>query len=145
MRPKIAGVVAVIALASALAVVAAAQNAANGLPSYTQGYVHWTKLNRKRITTDRLGAHSGVKNVYASRRRSGSRFPNGTVVVKSIVRAGTKYVGQVAVMRKVNGRWRFVEYTREGASARFVVLAQGSLCLSCHVRAKAGDYVFTKG
>ena len=45
-------------------------------------------------------------------------------------------------MRKVNGRWRFVEYELSGS--RYTVLAQGQLCLSCHVQAKATDYVFTK-
>ena len=29
------------------------------------------------------------------------KYPNGTVVVKTIVKPGTKYVGQFAVMRKL--------------------------------------------
>jgi hypothetical protein len=132
------------AVAAAVVVVAAAQTTANGLPAYTNGYEKWTKINRKPITSNRLGAHSGVKNVYASKRRVGSKYPNGTVVVKTIVTPGTKYVGQFAVMRKLNGRWRFVEYSRTSAKARFTVLAQGRLCVSCHVQAKSNDYVFTK-
>ena len=47
-------------------------------------------------------------------------------------------------MRKVAGRWRWVEYTRSSPTGRYSVLAQGQLCVSCHVQAKANDWVFTK-
>jgi hypothetical protein len=145
MRTKIVALVAVVALASAVVVVAAANTTANGLPSYTNGFQKWPKLNRKPFT--RCGppcAHSGVKNVYASKKKAGAKFPNGTVIVKSIAASGDRPAlpSQVAVMRKLNGRWRFVEYQLSGS--RYTVLAQGRLCTSCHVRAKANDYVFTK-
>lgn len=45
-------------------------------------------------------------------------------------------------MRKVNGRWRFVEYALTGA--RYSVLGQGRFCQSCHAQARANDYVFRK-
>ena len=44
-------------------------------------------------------------------------------------------------MRKVRGRWQWVEYT---ARERYGVLARGSLCTSCHMQARANDWVFTK-
>ena len=142
-RP-IALVAAVSLLAAAVVVVAAAQSTANGLPSYTNGYQKWPKLNRKPFTS--CGppcAHAGVKNVYTSKRKVGAKYPNGTVIVKSIARRGDKPAlpSQVAVMRKVSGRWRFVEYSLSGS--RYSVLAQGQLCVSCHVQVKANDYVFT--
>ncbi len=145
MRAKIVAVVAVAALASAAVVVAAAHTTANGLPSYTNGYQRWPKLNRKPFT--KCGppcAHSGVKNVYASKRKVGSKYPNSTVIVKSIAQRGDKPAlpSQVAVMRKASGRWRFVEYQLSGS--RYSVLAQGQLCVSCHMQAKSNDYVFTK-
>jgi hypothetical protein len=145
MRAKIVAFVAVAALASAAVVVAAAHTTANGLPSYTNGYQKWPKLNRKPFT--KCGppcAHAGVKNVYASKRKVGTRYPNGTVIVKSIAQRGDKPAlpSQVAVMRKVSGRWRFVEYSLSGS--RYTVLAQGRLCTSCHMQARANDYVFTK-
>ena len=74
----------------------------------------------------------------------GSKYPNGTVIVKTIVKPGTKYVGQFATMRKVDGRWRYIEYERSSATARYSLLAQGSLCQGCHVMAKSNDFVFTK-
>jgi hypothetical protein len=84
-----------------------------------------------------------VKNVYASKKKVGTRYPNGTVIVKTIQPAGRKGKPyQVAVMRKANGRWRFVEYQLSGA--RYTVLAQGQLCQNCHMRARANDYVFTQ-
>ena len=145
MRARIVAIVTVVALGASAVVVAMAATSANGLPAYTNGYQKWPKLNRKPFTA--CGppcAHAGVKNVYASKRKVGRRFPNGTVIVKTIVRSGTAYVGQFAVMRKVSGRWRYVEYERSSPSARFTVLAQGQLCQSCHQQAKANDYVFTK-
>jgi len=145
MRAKVVAIVAVVALAAAAVVVATAQTTANGLPSYTNGYQKWPKLNRKPFT--KCGppcAHAGVKNVYASKRKVGSKYPNGTVIVKSIAQRGDKPAlpSQVAVMRKTSGRWRFVEYSLSGS--RYSVLAQGQLCVSCHMQAKANDYVFTK-
>jgi hypothetical protein len=143
VRLKVVAVVSVVAVAVAIAVVAAAGTTANGLPSYTNGYLGWTKLNDRPIKGG-SPAHSGTKNVYASKRRIGKRFPNGTVVVKTIARPGDRprLAGQVAVMRKVNGRWRFVEYELSGS--RYTVLAQGQLCVSCHVQVKTSDYVYTR-
>jgi Cytochrome P460 len=132
-----------IGLAGAVAVVAVAAPEANGLPAYTNGYAKWKKLNRKPILTP--GAHNGVKNVFASKPRAASRrFPNGTVIVKSVAQPGAKGLpGQVAVMHKVNGRWQWVEYQLTGT--RYGVLAKGQLCVSCHMQARANDWVFTKG
>jgi hypothetical protein len=142
MRTRIAAFAVAAAVLAGGAVVASAQNAANGLPSYTDGYAKWTKLNRKPITTP--GAHNGVKNVYASKKRGANgRFPNGTVVVKSIAEPGAKGLPkQVAAMRKVGGKWQWIEWELAGSS--YGVLAKGQLCSSCHMQAKANDWVFTK-
>lgn len=145
MRLRILGVVATIATAASVAVVALASTSAAGLPSYTNGYREWPRINRKPFT--RCGppcAHSGVKNVYASRKKVGARYPNGTVIVKTVAQSGDRPTrpNQVAVMRKTNGRWRYVEYVLSGS--RYTVLAQGQLCQSCHVQARVNDYVFTK-
>lgn len=141
MRGPLTLLVLALGLTGAVAVVAAAQPAANGLPSYTDGYAKWTKLNRKPVTAP--GAHNGVKNVYASKRKVGKAYPNGTVIVKSIARRGEQGPPfQVAVMRKVSGRWRWVEYERSGT--RYSAFAQGQVCVSCHMQAKANDWVFTK-
>lgn len=146
MRVKVLTVVVIVAVASSVAVVASAQTLKNGLPAYTKGYQKWPKLNRKpfRSTGPLSSAHTGLKNVYASKRKKGKRFPNGTVIVKTIVKPGTKFVGQFAVMRKVKGRWRYIEWERSSPRQRYRVLAQGQLCQSCHMAARANDYVFTK-
>lgn len=145
MRTRIVAVVVVVSIAASAVVVAVASTQANGLPSYTTGYQKWPKLNRKPFT--KCGppcAHAGRKNVYASKRKVGKKYPNGTVIVKSIKQSGDKPAlpSQVAVMRKVKGRWQFVEYTLSGS--RYSVLAKGQLCTSCHVMAKSNDYVFTR-
>jgi hypothetical protein len=141
VRTPLAVVALVAALTCAASVVAFAAPARNGLPAYTDGYTRWAKLNRRPVTTP--GAHTGVKNVYASKaRRTNGRFPNGTVIVKAIREPRTRGLpAQVAVMRKIRGRWRWVEYSRSGG--RYGVLAKGALCTSCHVQARATDWVFT--
>jgi Cytochrome P460 len=146
MRMRVLALVIVAALASAMVVVAAATTTANGLPAYTDGWQKWPRVNAKpfRDKGPLSTAHTGLKNVYASKRKVGKRYPNGTVIVKTIVKPGTSFVGQFAVMRKVQGHWRFVEYERSSANGRYTLLAQGQLCLNCHVRAKATDYVFTQ-
>jgi hypothetical protein len=146
VRAKLLAIVAVVALASAFVVVATARTTANGLPAYTNGWQKWPRVN-ERPFRDRgplSSAHGGLKNVYASKRKRGGRYPNGTVIVKTIVKPGTGYVGQFAVMRKLDGRWRFVEYERGSARARYTLLAQGQLCVDCHVMARRTDYVFTQ-
>lgn len=145
MRRRVLAFVAVIALAASAVVVALASTNANGLPSYTNGYQKWQRINKKPFTSTGplSSAHSGVKNVYASKRKVRSKYPNGTVIVKTIQpkgRKGKPY--QVAVMRKVRGKWRYIEYQLSGS--RYSVLAKGQLCQSCHAQAKATDYVFTK-
>jgi len=146
VRTKVIALVAVVAFASAVVVVASARTTANGLPAYTDGWQKWPKINRKPFTSTGplSSAHTGVKNVYASKRKVRGKYPNGTVVVKTIVKPGTRFVGQFAVMRKVKGRWRYIEYERSSARASYTLLAQGELCSSCHAQARASDYVFTK-
>ena len=56
------------------------------------------------------GAHTDRKNVYASKRKRGDRYADGTVVVKTIVKPGARFIGQFTAMRKVDGRWQFVEW-----------------------------------
>src|SRR5512145_287445 len=136
VRLRIVAIVALAALAASSLVVALASTTAAGLPAYTNGYQKWPRINKKPFT--RCGppcAHSGVKNVYASKRKVGTRYPNGTVIVKTIAQPGQRAMpGQVAVMRKVSGRWRYVEYALSGS--RYAVIGQGQFCQSCHVQAR---------
>lgn len=144
MRRRILALVAAAAVACSAVVVAIASTTANGLPAYTNGYQAWPKLNKKPIKGGST-AHSGVKNVYASKRKVGKKYPNGTVVVKSIFKPGDKPATptQVAVMRKLAGKWKYVEYELSGARYSALALPQ-SLCSGCHMQAKSADYVFTK-
>ena len=114
-------------MASAVAVVAVASSSANGLPSYTDGYAKWPRINKKPFTSTGplSSAHVGVKNVYSSKKKVGKKYPNGTVIVKTIQPAGRKgKPSQVAVMRKRDGTWRYIEYTLSGT--RYSVLSPGA-------------------
>jgi hypothetical protein len=148
-------VAAIAAAAAALVVgitLAQARSSADplpGLPAYTAGYTSWTKINRAPIRGG-SAAHQGTKNVYASKRKSGARYPYGTVVVKEGFKSGQKAPYLIAVMRKVRGAsprnndWVMVEYTRPGATGRFSELARGQICYGCHFGARANDYVYTR-
>lgn len=142
MRTKVSVLLLALGLAGAIAVVAAAQSTANGLPSYTNGYTTWKKLNRKPVTGG-SPAHSGSKNVYASKPRAGKLFPNGTVIVKAVATPGVKGLPtQVAVMRKVKSRWRWTEYSLSGS--RYASLTfPDAVCTGCHMAVKSRDWVYT--
>ena len=137
-----------LAIALGCAVSAAAQQARNGLPRYIEGYAAWPKVNGKPIVGG-SAAHQGTKNVYASKRRLGKRYPVGTIVVKTATPAGKKWLSLVATMRRIkgtsNGGWRWEEFTRSTPSQRFSKVGfPESGCAACHVQAKANDYVFTR-
>jgi hypothetical protein len=120
-----------------------------GLPKHTSGYKTWIKINKAPIRGG-SAARQGTKNVYTSKRKTGARYPFGTVIVKEAFKSGQKAPYLIAVMRKVRGAsprnndWIMVEYTRPGATGRFSELARGQICYGCHVGAKANDYVFTR-
>jgi len=143
IRKLVTAAAVVGACAAGVTVVASAQTQANGLPAYTDGYLTWPKLNRRPVTGG-SPAHSGIKNVYASKRRAGKTFPNGTVIVKTIAAPGSRGLPrQVAVMRKLSGKWQWAEYAR--GNSRYTKLAlPTSVCTGCHVGARSSDWVFTK-
>jgi hypothetical protein len=144
MRTRIIALVTVAAVACAAVVAAVASTTVGGLPAYTNGYQKWAKLNKKPIRGG-SPAHPGTKNVYANKKRMGSKFPNGPVVVKSIAKPGDRpgRPHQVAVMRKLNGKWRYVEYELSGSRYSALDFPQ-TLCSGCHLQARQTDYVFTK-
>ena len=127
---------------------ASAQARRDGLPAYVNGYTAWPKLNDKPIRGG-SPAHQGVKNVYASKRKLGRRYPVGTIVVKTATPPGKRWLSLVATMRRVkstaNGGWRWEEFTRSSPTARFAKVGfPESSCAACHQQAKANDYVFTR-
>jgi hypothetical protein len=141
-----------IATAAAVALVAAgvagAQARQDGLPAYVNGYADWPRVNAKPIRGG-SAAHQGVKNVFASRRKTGRRYPVGATVVKTGSPPGKRWLSLVATMRRTkataNGGWRWEEFTRGSPTARFAKVAfPESGCAACHMQAKANDYVFTR-
>ena len=131
-----------------LAGAATAQARKDGLPTYVNGYAAWPKLNAKPIAGG-SAAHQGTKNVYASRRKTGARYPVGTIVVKVARPPGKSWLSLVATMRRIsgttNGGWRWEEFTRSSPTARFTKVSfPQSGCAACHVQAKRNDYVFTR-
>ena len=135
-------------LLSGIGAEAPAGASTNGIPSYVTGYGKWPRLNRLPIR-DGSSAHQGTKNVYASRRKTGARYPVGTIIVKTGMPPGKKWLSLVAAMRKVkataNGGWRWEEFTRSSPTARFAKVGfPESGCAACHSQAKSNDYVFTR-
>jgi hypothetical protein len=121
---------------------------ANGIPAYVDGYAKWPRVNRLPIRGG-SAAHQGTKNVYASKRTTGVRYPVGTNLVKTATPPGRKWLSLVATMRRIkgsaNGGWRWEEFTRSSSSARFQKVAfPESGCADCHSQARANDFVFTR-
>ncbi len=139
---------ALVLLAAATSAAAPTREAANGLPAYVEGYAKWPKLNAVPIRGG-SAAHQGTKNVYASKRKVGRRYPLGTIIVKAATPPGKRWLSLVATMRRVkasaNGGWRWEEFTRTSPTARFTKVGfPESGCAACHAQAKANDYVFTR-
>jgi len=127
---------------------AALLTAAPGIPSYVDGYSSWPRLNAKPIPGG-SAAHQGTKNVFVSKRKTGARYPAGTIIVKIATPPGKKWISLVATMRRIktgaNGGWRWEEFTRSSPAARFTKIQfPESGCAACHVQAKSNDYVFTR-
>ena len=142
------GTIAALLVAGAALALAPEATRPDGLPRYVDGYAEWPKLNRKAIVGG-SAAHAGVKQVYASKRRRGARFPVGAIVVKTATPRGARWLSLVATMRRVrgtrNGGWRWEEFTRTSRTQRFTRVAfPESGCAACHAQAKATDYVFTR-
>ena len=140
--------VLLVAVALVTAGVAGGQARKDGLPAYVTGYTSWSKVNVKPIRGG-SAAHQGVKNVYTSKRKVGRRYPLGTIVVKAASPPGKRWLSLVATMRRVkgtaNGGWRWEEFTRSSATARFTKVGfPESGCAACHMQAKTNDYVFTR-
>jgi hypothetical protein len=148
-RARVRAAAATVAVAALTAAGSAgARPDANGLPAYVQGYAKWQQLNAKPIRGG-SSAHQGVKNVYASKRKAGRRYPVGTIVVKTGTPPGKRWLSLVAAMRRVsgtaNGGWRWEEFTRTSPQGRFTkVRFPESGCAACHMQAKTNDYVFTR-
>ena len=127
---------------------AGARPDANGIPAYVDGYAKWPKLNRTPVRGG-SSAHQGTKNVYASKRKTGARYPVGAIVVKTATPRGKKWLSLVATMRRINGTanggWRWEEFTRSSPSALFTKVGfPESGCADCHAQAKSRDYVVTR-
>jgi hypothetical protein len=147
LRLPFLGAAAVLLLATSGAA-APDRTTANGLPAYVTGYAKWPKLNATPIRGG-SAAHQGTKNVHASKRKVGRRYPLGTIVVKVATPPGKRWLSLVATMRRVrgtaNGGWRWEEFTRSSAAARFTKVAfPESGCAACHAQARSNDYVFTR-
>jgi hypothetical protein len=119
-------------------------------PKVFQPYRGWHKVNAKPIRPTATTAHPGIKNVYASKRAAKGRYPDGTILVKEGFPPGKKFVSLIATMRKIrgvdpqDGDWKYVEYTRSSAGARFTEIARDASCWGCHVLARKTDWVFTQ-
>jgi hypothetical protein len=128
-----------------------------GLPEYTAGFRDGLRLNAAPIPPNAGAPHGETKNVYVNQEREaiapgGSQtfpYPDGSVVVKTGSRGGDD-AAIAAIMRKVagadpdHGDWQFIEFSRAAASEPYTVLAQDSVCWTCHAGATDSDWVFTR-
>jgi hypothetical protein len=128
-----------------------------GLPQYTAGFRDGLKLNAAPIPPNAGAPHGETKNVYVNQTRDaiapgGTQafpYPEGTVVTKTGSRSGDD-AAIVAIMRKVagadpeHGDWEFIEFSRSSAGEPYTVLAQDSVCWTCHAGATDTDWVFTR-
>ena len=95
---------------------------ANGIPAYVDGYRE-VAAAQPRPDPRRLVRAPGNQERLREQAQDGRRYPVGTIVVKTAMQPGKKWLSLVATMRKVkgttNGGWRWEEFTRSSSTARF--------------------------
>ena len=128
-----------------------------GLPDYTAGFESWLKMNAEPIVGG-SPAHFGTKDILVNQERDdiasdGEQkfpYPDGSIIVKPVVRSDEDFIGIFALMQKEAGSnpaandWTFIEYSRRDKDAAFTVLAKGKLCESCHSAVQDTDYVYQR-
>ena len=128
-----------------------------GLPDYTAGFESWLKMNAEPIVGG-SPAHFGTKDILVNQERDdiasdGEQkfpYPDGSIIVKPVVRSDDDFIGIFALMQKEAGSnpaandWTFIEYSRRDKDAAFTVLAKGKLCESCHSAVQDTDYVYQR-
>ena len=128
-----------------------------GLPGYTAGFESWLKMNAEPIVGG-SPAHFGTKDILVNQERAAIApdgeqkfpYPDGSIIVKPVVRSDEDFIGIFALMQKEAGSnpaandWTFIEYSRRDKDAAFTVLAKGKLCESCHSAVQDTDYVYQR-
>ncbi len=128
-----------------------------GLPDYTARFESWLKMNAEPIVGG-SPAHFGTKDILVNQERDdiasdGEQkfpYPDGSIIVKPVVRSDDDFIGIFALMQKEAGSnpaandWTFIEYSRRDKDAAFTVLAKGKLCESCHSAVQDTDYVYQR-
>jgi hypothetical protein len=109
------------------------------------------RLNLEPIPPHADDRHRGFKNVYAcyvdrdQLRASRRPFPEGTLIVKESMRPRETFAWSIALARKHGGSWEWDEYTRNFSEDELRHgFASASVCTSCHARAQADDWIFTR-
>ena len=106
------------------------------------------RLNVEELPPTADDPHDGYKNVYACHASlediQAREYPDGAIVVKESRKPEHDYPFLVATARKRDGSWSWAEYTRNFPSEEFLKLpiAQ-AVCVDCHRKAKALDWIFT--
>ncbi len=143
---RIIAVVVVVATASAVAVVALASTSAAGLPSYTNGYAKWPRINKKPFTSTGplSSAHVGREERLREQEEGRQALPERHRDREDDRQAGDEV--HRPVRRHAQGR-RPLAIRRvralEPSSAVHRPRA-GAALPSCHMAVRANDYVFTK-
>ncbi len=74
VRAKLLAIVAVVAFASAVVVVASARTTANGLPSYTDGWQKWPRINKQAVPRHRAALERALRGEERLREQAQSRL-----------------------------------------------------------------------
>lgn len=70
--------------------------------------------------------------------------PDGTTVIKRATKEDQDYPWLIAHAEKVNGEWRWTEWTRNFPNEAFAEIPVGEeVCTGCHKKAKSSDWIFT--
>ncbi len=115
-----------------------------GIPKDVQGFASWKKVVTTGMALD--GPHAGKNKVVyanpiAAKAWAGkAALPVGSLVVKTAGSASAPdFVG---IMRKTAKGWEYEEFIAK--SGDYSLMMKGAGCQSCHEKAAAKDYLFTR-
>jgi hypothetical protein len=127
------------------------------LPAHLEDYAsadNCFQMNPQPIAPTADDPHEGEKNVYVCNvlpealiDPAGAPifpYPEGTLIIKESRKEHQSYPWLIATAEKLDGVWKWTEYTRNFANEEFVKISVSeSVCTDCHNKAKGTDFIYT--
>jgi len=144
-----------LAMSLLAAVVVVLITACTPIPAEVEGFeTRCIEMTTEEIPPHEDDPHDGFKRVYAcditldqlvdGNGQTIRPFPDGTRIIKASRRPAESFNWLVASAQKVNGTWKWVEWTRNFPDEELLQIpASEQLCIDCHRQVESADWIFS--